>query len=67
MTVGNNIKKYRKENGYTRKEFAELIDRSYNTLRCYECDIENPSPYVLLKMATVLDISILDILKGTRE
>ena len=67
MTIGSNIKKYREANGYTRKEFAELIDRSYNTLRCYECDIETPSPYVLLKMATVLDISILDILKGTRE
>ena len=67
MTVGSNIKKYREANGYTRKVFAELIDRSYNTLRCYECDIETPSPYVLLKMATVLDISILDILKGTRE
>ena len=67
MTVGSNIKKYREANRYTRKEFAKLIDRSYNTLRCYECDIETPSPYVLLKMATVLDISILDILKGTRE
>ena len=67
MTVGNNIKKYREVNGYTRKEFAELIGRTYNTLRCYECDIETPSPYVLLKMATVLDISIVDILKGTRE
>ena len=67
MTVGSNIKKYREEKRYTRKEFAELIDRSYNTLRCYECDIETPSPYALLKMATVLDISILDILKGTRE
>ena len=65
MTVGSNIKKYREGNGYTRKEFAELIDRSYNTLRCYECDIETPSPYVLLKMATVLDISILDILKDS--
>ena len=67
MTIGNNIKKYREANGYTRKEFAKLIDRSYNTLRCYECDIEIPSSYALLKMATVLDISILDILKGTRE
>ena len=65
MTVGSNIKKYREANRYTRKEFAELIDRSYNTLRCYECDIENPSPYALLKMATVLDISILDILKDS--
>ena len=67
MTIGNNIKKCREEKRYTRKEFAELIDRSYNTLRCYECDIETPSPYILLKMATVLDISILDILKGTRD
>ena len=67
MTVGNNIKKYRETNGYTRKEFAELIDRSYNTLRCYECDMSTPSSYALLKMAIVLDISILDILKGTRE
>ena len=67
MTIGSNIKKYREEKIYTRKEFAKLIDRSYNTLRCYECDIETPGAYVLLKIATVLDISILDILKGTRE
>ena len=67
MTVGNNIKKYREEKRYTRKEFARLIGRTYNTLRCYECDILTPSAYILLKMATVLDISILDILKGTRE
>ena len=67
MTIGNNIKKYREEKRYTRKEFAELIGRTYNTLRCYECDISTPGAYILLKMATVLDISILDILKGTRE
>ena len=52
MTVGNNIKKYREANGYTRKEFAELIGRTYNTLRCYECDIEIPGAYILLKMPT---------------
>lgn len=67
MTIGSNIKKYREANGYARKEFAELIGRTYNTLRCYECDILTPSTYILLKMATVLNISILDILKGTRE
>ena len=67
MTIGSNIKKYREEKRYTRKEFAELIDRSYNTLRCYECDMSTPSSYALLKMAIVLDISMLDILKGARE
>lgn len=67
MTIGSNIKKYREEKRYTRKEFAKLIDRSYNTLRCYECDMSTPSSYALLKMAIVLDISMLDILKGARE
>ena len=67
MTIGSNIKKYREEKRYTRKEFAKLIDRSYNTLRCYECDKSTPSSYALLKMAIVLDISMLDILKGARE
>ena len=67
MTIGSNIKKYREEKKYTRKEFAKLIDRSYNTLRCYECDMSTPSSYALLKMAIVLDISMLDILKGARE
>ena len=67
MTIGSNIKKYREEKKYTRKEFAKLIDRSYNTLRCYECDMSTPSSYALFKMAIVLDISMLDILKGARE
>ena len=63
MTIGDNIKKYREEKGYTRQEFAELIDRTYNTLRCYERGTARPSPSALIKMAIVLDISILDILK----
>ena len=46
MTIGSNIKKYREANGYARKEFAELIGRTYNTLRCYECDILTPSIYI---------------------
>jgi transcriptional regulator with XRE-family HTH domain len=63
MTIGDNIRKYREEKGYTRQEFAELIDRTYNTLRCYEHGIARPSPSALIKIAIVLDISILDILK----
>ena len=67
MTIRSNIKKYREANGYTIKEFALFIYRSYNTLRCYVCDMSIPSSYALLKMAIVLDISMLDILKGARE
>ena len=63
MAIGNNIRKYRKERGYTRRQFAELIDMSYNTLRCYECGTVKPEPSTLLKIAIVLEISIPDILK----
>ena len=63
MTIGNNIRKYREERGYTRRQFAELIDRSYNTIRCYECGTVKPGPSTLLKIAIVLEISIPDILK----
>ena len=60
--IGENIKKYREEKGYTRKQFAELIDRSYNTLRNYECGSSNPSPYALTVMAITLGVSVQDIL-----
>ena len=63
MTIGDNIRKYREEKGYTRQEFTELIDRTYNTLRCYEHGTVRPSPVTLMKIAIALDISILDILK----
>ena len=63
MTVGNNIKKYREEKGYTRKQFAELIDKTYNTLRNYECGNIVPSPYALTVMAITLEISVQDILR----
>ena len=63
IAIGKNIRKYREEKGYTRLQFAELIDRAYSTLRSYECGIVRPSPSVLLKMAVVLEISILDILR----
>ena len=63
MTIGDNIRKYREEKGYTRQEFAKLIDRSYDILRRYEHGTVRPSPATLMKMAIALDISILDILK----
>ena len=61
--IGENIKKYREEKGYTRKQFAELIDRSYNTLRNYECGNMVPSSYALTVMAITLGVSVQDILR----
>ena len=61
--IGENIKKYREEKGYTRKQFAELIGKAYITLRNYECGNTAPSPYALTVMAIVLGVSVQDILR----
>ena len=63
MTIGDNIRKYREEKGYTKSQLAKLIDRSYDVLRRYEYGTVRPSPSALMKIAIALDISILDILK----
>ena len=62
--IGKNIKNYRIEKGYTQKQFAALINKSYATVRMYECGGVAPSPYSMMVIAQVLEISVCDILKG---
>ena len=61
--IGENIKKYREEKGYTRRQLAELIGMSYNTVRTYERGEVKPSPYALTLISINLGISLLDILR----
>ena len=61
--IGENIKKYREEKGYTKKQLAELVGISYNTIRTYECGSSNPSPYSLSIIAIALGVSVQDILR----
>ena len=63
--IGKNIKNYRIEKGYTQKQFAALINKSYVTVRMYECGSVAPSPYSMMVIAQVLEISVCDILKGS--
>lgn len=60
--IGKNIKKYREEKGYTKKQLAELVGISYNTIRTYECGSSNPSPYSLSIISIALGVSLLDII-----
>ncbi len=56
VNLGNNIKKYRLEKGYTQEMFAEKIDKTVNYLSL----IENGHKGILLK--TLFDIAhALDI------
>ena len=68
-TIAKNIRKYREEKGYTKKELAEKIGRSYITVRRYETGSVKPSAYTLTIIARVLGINMSDILsiKGDND
>lgn len=70
MTVGENIKKIRKEKGMTQKELADKCNIIYQTIGKYERNLLNPKYETLEKIANALDISyfeLLDISETTKE
>lgn len=58
MTLGQNIKKYRKQKGLTQSELAEIIDLKSITIRKYESDDREPSIDILNKIAAALGVTI---------
>ena len=56
MTIGDNIKKYRKQNNLTQKQLGELIDKSTISIRKYEANDITPSISVLNNIASALNI-----------
>ena len=70
MTVGENIKKIRKEKGLTQKELGKLCGMSEAQIGQYENGLRNPKMETLKKIANALDISyfeLLDISETTKE
>ncbi len=63
MTVGENIKRFRKEKGLTQKQLGELCNPSISagTIRKYELSILNPKIETLQKISIALDVSITDL------
>lgn len=58
MTLGQNIKKYRKQKGLTQSELAEIIDLKSITIRKYETNTREPSIDILNKIAAALGVTI---------
>lgn len=56
MTLGQNIKKYRKQKGLTQSELAEMIDLKNITIRKYESDDREPSIETITKIAAALEV-----------
>lgn len=52
----NNLKKYRKQAGYTQAQLAVLIDKSFNYINGIECGVSFPPPDMIDTIAEVLKI-----------
>lgn len=57
MTIGQNIKFYRKEQGLTQRELAEILGVSVQSVSKWETDTGAPDISLIVPLATALDIS----------
>lgn len=65
MSVGDNIKKARKNAGLTQKELAEKCGAAEITIRQYESNKREPRNEQLMKIARLLDVELYDLLGYT--
>ena len=61
MTIGQNIKKYRKEKGLSQDELANKSAISRQLLNAFERGTRNPSAISLKSIADELDINVDDL------
>ena len=66
-TVGKNIKKYRKEKGYTQKQLAELLGKAEITIRRYEACYMMPTVQGIEDICKDLEISKGDIFMNEKD
>ena len=65
VMIGNRIRKRREELGYTREQFAEMLDVSPKFCIDFENGAKGLSLKTLIKISSILHLSTDYILKGT--
>ncbi len=65
--VGENIKKFRKQMGFTQKELADRLGCAEITIRQYESNKREPSIEQLGKIADILNLHLFDLIDFTTE
>lgn len=58
MTVGENIRRIRKERGFTLKELGDMVGASESYIRAYECGRRNPKIGSLEAIAKALSVDV---------
>lgn len=64
MTVGENIKKYRKIKRLTQKELGEKIGRTQRTIQAYEKGEVTPPLTIIENLANILGVEESDLISG---
>ena len=67
VTIGDNIRKYRKKKNLTQKELGDIVKISNTYLSDMEIGRTNPSINTLKRSAKGLEISYVDLLRDTEE
>lgn len=62
MSFGESLVAIRMAKGISRKDFAELLQIPYTTLRNYETDQREPGHKLLIRMATLLSVSVDELI-----
>lgn len=65
VSIGDNIRKYRKMKNLTQKELGDLVGISNTYLSDMEIGRTNPSIKTLKRIAKGLEISFVELLKDT--
>lgn len=63
MTVGENIRKIRKEKGLTQKQLGELCGMKEANVRKYELGKANPKIETVSRIASALGVNIVDLME----
>jgi transcriptional regulator with XRE-family HTH domain len=67
MTIGENIKKYRKDKKITQKQLAELINKNDRTIQKYEKGDIIPPMSVIKEIANILDTAMINLIGHNEE
>lgn len=67
MSIGENIKKARKQKGITQKELSEKIGKGFSTVQKYEIDVIVPPISIINKIAEVLEVPLCSLIMEEGE
>lgn len=64
MSIGDNIKYYRKANNLNQRSFAEKMQTSQQRVSEWECNKIEPSLYNVVKMIKIFGITFEELIDG---